>query len=146
MRHCSTAIDWICFAVPCIALLCFALLRQPCLPLHRFAVHIVASCFALLCFDWHCFHLVFIALPCLCSYHFALSTTVCFGVHCFACSALRYSAVTCRALLSSEDSPGWFLENRPGYLANPVSLRSLVSWARNQFRSSFTLIWTGNWI
>ena len=116
-----------CGALHCFALLCVALLRLSCFSLPRFAVHIFASCFALLCFGWHCFPLASVALPCSLSYHFAQSASVWFGVCCFACFALLCCAVICGSLLSSEDSPGRFLENRPGYVGNPVSLRSLLS-------------------
>ena len=123
----STRLDLFCGALHCFALLGIASLRLSCLSLPRFAVHIFASCFALLCFGLHCVPLDSVALPCLLSYHFAQSASVWFGMCCFACFALLCCAVICGALLASEDSPGRFLENRPGYLANPVSLRSLVS-------------------
>ncbi len=51
-------------------------------------------------------------------------------------------ALLCFALLRQLLGATWLrVPGKP-----PVSPRSFVSWARNQFRSSFTLIWTGNWI
>jgi len=49
-----------------------------------------------------------------------------FGMRCLACFAIVCCAVIQDALLAAEDFPGRSLENRPGYVANLVSLRSLV--------------------
>jgi len=49
-----------------------------------------------------------------------------FGMRCLACFAIVCCAVIQDALLAAEDFPGRSLENRPGHVANLVSLRSLV--------------------
>ena len=113
-----------CFALLCSALRCFAtsvllFAASLCGAYLCFVLCSALLWLALLSFGFRCF-----ALP---SYHFAQSASVWFGVCCFACFALLCCAVICGSLLSSEDSPGRFLENRPGYVGNPVSLRSLVS-------------------